>query len=177
MTQDLAARVKSRLAEVPDFPKPGISFKDITPLLADAALSREVIAYFVRKAQVLQPTAVAGMESRGFMYGFALAQALGVAFVPIRKSGKLPRECIRECYALEYGEACLEIHRQDIGTHDRVLIHDDLLATGGTALAAAQLVRRCGAHLCGFQFLAELDFLRGRTDLELLAPVHNLVNY
>jgi adenine phosphoribosyltransferase len=154
------------IRDVPDFPKPGIVFKDITPLLKDRAAVDYVertLAGAFRDAGV---TTVAGIESRGFLFGMGVARELGVGFVPIRKAGKLPHETISHEYALEYGTAEQEIHLDAAGSGDRVLIVDDLLATGGTAEASARLIRKLGAQVAGFAFVIELAFLKGRERLE-----------
>lgn len=155
----------SLIRDIPDFPKPGILFKDITPVLADAAAFQEVIDGFVEHAQPLAPDVIAGIESRGFLFGAPLALDLGLGFVPIRKAGKLPSAIEREEYVLEYGSAVIEAHRDSIQPGQRVLIVDDLLATGGTAAAAARLIGKLGGTLAGFCFLVELEFLSGRSAL------------
>ena len=154
----LSEKLKNSIQEIPDFPKPGISFKDITPILADAQLSKEVIESITEWAKPLRPDVIAGIESRGFMFGFALAQALGLPFIPIRKPGKLPRDVFSKSYNLEYGSATLELHREDLKPGQRVIIHDDLLATGGTAAAAAHLCKDAGAEVVALHFLVELSF-------------------
>ncbi len=155
----------SLIRDIPDFPKPGILFKDITPVLADAAAFQEVIDGFVEHAQPLAPDVIAGIESRGFLFGAPLALDLGLGFVPIRKAGKLPSAIEREEYVLEYGSAVIEAHRDSIQPGQRVLIVDDLLATGGTAAAAARLIGKLGGTLAGFCFFVELEFLSGRSAL------------
>jgi len=173
MTQMLAA---SLIRDIPDFPKSGILFKDITPVLSDAAAFQEVMDRFVAQAQGLSPDLIVGVESRGFLFGAPLALALGVGFVPIRKVGKLPAETIQEEYALEYGTAAVEVHRDAVRPGQRVLIVDDLLATGGTAAAAAKLVEKLGGKVAGFSFLIELEFLAGRQALSGY-DVHSLLTY
>lgn len=166
--------VRSAIRDVPDFPKPGILFKDITPILNDPALFREAVAAFTARVREKKATKVAVIESRGFLFGAPVAHALGLGLVPIRKKGKLPYRTLEESYALEYGTATLEIHEDAVGRNDRVVIIDDLLATGGTALAAAHLVEKCGATVVDLEFLVELSFLDGRTKLtgyDLFAPV------
>lgn len=148
--------------DVPDFPKPGILFKDITPVLADVAAMNQIIARMAEFAREMKPDLVVGIESRGFVFGMPLALNLGVGFVPIRKLGKLPHDCVSEEYDLEYGTNTVQIHADAIKHGERVLIVDDLLATGGTAAAAARLVERLGGHVAGFTFLIELAFLPGR---------------
>ena len=166
----------SLIRDIPDFPKSGILFKDITPVLGDAAAFQEVIDRFVAQAQGLSPDLIVGVESRGFLFGTPIALALGIGFVPIRKVGKLPAETIQEEYALEYGTAAVEVHRDAIRPGQRVLIVDDLLATGGTAAAAAKLVEKLGGKVAGFDFLIELEFLAGREALSGY-DVHSLLTY
>ena len=153
------------IRDVPDFPKPGILFKDITPVLANHKALQEVIDLFAAYSRERKPDVVVGIESRGFVLGTPLALALGIGFAPIRKAGKLPYDKISEEYALEYGTNTVEIHTDAIQPGQRVLIVDDLLATGGTALAAARLIERLGGTVCGFSFMVELGFLDGRKPL------------
>ncbi|MCW3061889.1 MAG: adenine phosphoribosyltransferase [Capsulimonas sp.] len=159
MTELLASRL---IRDIPDFPKPGILFKDITPVLANYAAFQEIIDHCVEWASGKAPDIIIGIESRGFVFGTPIALAMGLGFVPIRKIGKLPHETIREEYALEYGANAVEVHRDAIRPGQRVLIVDDLLATGGTAAAAARLVEALGGKVVGFSFLIELEFLNGR---------------
>lgn len=163
MTDLLASHL---IRDIPDFPKPGILFKDITPLLANYAAFQEVIDRCAEWASAKAPDIVVGIESRGFVFGGPVALALGVGFVPVRKIGKLPHETIQEEYSLEYGTNAVEIHRDAIHPGQRVLIVDDLLATGGTAAAAARLVEKLGGNVVGFSFLIELEFLQGRVSLD-----------
>jgi adenine phosphoribosyltransferase len=162
----IEAKLKQTLRDVVDFPKPGIIFKDITPVLQDADLCREITAAMVLQVKALKIDCVAGIESRGFLFGLALAQALQVPFVPIRKIGKLPHKTIQQSYDLEYGSATLEVHEDAFKAGQQVLIHDDLLATGGTVVAASKLVEQLGATVCGYSFLINLDFLNGKSRLE-----------
>jgi adenine phosphoribosyltransferase len=157
--------LKTRIRDVPDFPKPGIVFRDITPLLADPGALAVVESRLVEAFAGDRPTAVAGIESRGFIFGATLARRLGVGFVPVRKAGKLPWTRLSESYALEYGEGMLEMHADALRAGDRVVIVDDLLATGGTAAAAVRLIERLGATVSGLGFVIELSFLRGRAVL------------
>ena len=150
-----------------DFPKPGIVFKDITPILKDAALCEEITAALAEQLKDVKIDVVAGVESRGFLFGMLLAQALKVPFVPIRKAGKLPFKTIQQACNLEYGSAVLELHEDALEPGQHVLIHDDLLATGGTVVAAAKLITRLNAKVAGCSFIIALDFLNGR---ERLAP-------
>jgi adenine phosphoribosyltransferase len=168
--------IRARIRDVPDFPKKGIVFKDITPVLSDGQLFREVIDAFVARWKGERVTKVIGIESRGFIFAAPIAYALGAGFTIVRKPGKLPWEVIREAYALEYGEAALELHVDAIGPGDRVLVVDDVLATGGTAEAAGRLVARQGATLISYSFLVELSFLHGA---RRLGPekVHALIQF
>ena len=154
------------IREVADFPTPGIQFRDITPLLADGPAFEYVIEWLVSLYDNVGIDVVIGIESRGFILGGPLANRLGLGFIPIRKPGKLPAEHYTESYDLEYGSDALQIHRDALQPGQRVVIVDDLLATGGTAVAATRLVKMTGAHLCGLAFLVELAALGGRTELE-----------
>lgn len=149
------------LRDVPDFPKPGIIFKDITPLLANPAARKEVVQTIANWYAHEQIDAVAGIEARGFIFGMLLAQELGIPFVPIRKAGKLPFHKVQEEYNLEYGTAAIEMHVDAIQPGARVLIHDDLLATGGTATAAGTLIQKLGGEIAGYSFVINLSFLPG----------------
>jgi len=170
--------IRKAIRTVPDFPRPGIQFKDITPLLQDPALSREITEAFVKHLKDLRLDAIVGIESRGFLFGFMLAARLGLPFVLVRKSGKLPYKTIGTEYALEYGTAKVEMHVDALRPGWNVLIHDDLLATGGTAAAAAKLVQLQGAQVAGFAFVVELGFLEGRKQLrEYSENILSLVGY
>ncbi|MCU0255415.1 MAG: adenine phosphoribosyltransferase [Vicinamibacterales bacterium] len=158
--------LKARIRHVPDFPKPGILFYDITTLLKDAAGFRDAIDAFVEQFEGEGIEVIAGVESRGFIFGAALADRLGTGFVPVRKKGKLPAETVAASYQLEYGTDSLELHADAIHQGQRVLVVDDLLATGGTARATADLVRRLGGQVHALAFLVELTFLGGRAKLE-----------
>jgi adenine phosphoribosyltransferase len=158
-------RLAAAIRDVPDFPKPGILFKDITPILGDPALFREAVDIFVERHRGRDVAKVAAIESRGFLFGAALAYRLGVGFVPIRKQGKLPFHTLDETYDLEYGTATISVHTDAFRPGERVLILDDLLATGGTAAAAARLVQRGGGAVAEIDFLIELAFLQGRARL------------
>jgi adenine phosphoribosyltransferase len=157
--------LRAHLRDVPDFPKPGIVFKDITPLLADPRAFHIALDLLAERFIGEHVDAVVGIESRGFIFGGALAARLCASFVPVRKPGKLPAATDRVAYALEYGEAELEMHRESLRAGARVLICDDVLATGGTANAAAELTRRQGAVVSGYAFVIELEFLGGRAKL------------
>ncbi len=173
---DAMEAVRSRIRDVPDFPKKGIVFKDITPILTDAKLFRRVVDAFVERWKDERIDKVVGIESRGFIFAAPLAYALGAGFTMVRKPGKLPWEVIREAYALEYGEATLELHIDAVGPGERVLVVDDVLATGGTADAVGRLVARQGADLVAYSFLVELAFLGGAKRLGA-GKVHALVTY
>jgi adenine phosphoribosyltransferase len=168
-------RIQSRIRDVPDFPKPGILFKDVTPLLGDGPAFRIVTDLLSERVGAKKPELVVGIESRGFIFGAALAERLGVGFVPVRKPGKLPFRTTRETYALEYGTDALEMH-EDAVDQRRCLVVDDLLATGGTAAATGKLVERLGGIVEGYAFVIELDFLKGRARLGD-RPVHALIHY
>jgi adenine phosphoribosyltransferase len=166
MAEDLAAVVRRTLRPIPDYPKPGILFQDITPVLRDGALFHQVVEAMAASFAGAGVTHVLGIEARGFILGGAVATALGAGFVPARKPGKLPWESLRESYDLEYGQDALEAH-SDSWTHGaRVLVVDDVLATGGTARAAGQLARALGADLAGWTFLLEIGALGGGRKLE-----------
>ncbi|MDG2058837.1 MAG: adenine phosphoribosyltransferase [Flavobacteriales bacterium] len=151
---------------IPDFPKDGISFKDITPLLLDASLTNDIINEFIGRLEGVDVDAIVGVESRGFLFGFLLANKMEIPFIPIRKVGKLPGETLQYKYDLEYGSAEVEIHKNDVQKGWNILIHDDLLATGGTASAAAELVLQLGCKVSAFIFVVNLDFLNGKKKIE-----------
>jgi adenine phosphoribosyltransferase len=161
----LERRVREALRPIKDYPKPGIVFQDITPVLGNGPLLREVVAAMAEPFGRSRVTHVVGIEARGFILGGAVATTLGVGFVPVRKPGKLPWERIKEEYALEYGTDTLEVHRDGADHRGRVLIVDDVLATGGTARAAAGLARKLGAEVVGWSFLLEIAVLKGRARL------------
>ena len=169
-------RLKSKVRDIPDFPEPGIIFRDITPLVADpAALQLSVY-------QLLQPflgesvNAVAGMEARGFIFGSLAAWELSVGFIPLRKPGKLPYDVQTASYNLEYGSAALEVHTDAVNAGDKILLIDDLIATGGTAQASCQLIEKLGGEVIGCAFVIELDALKGREKLSKY-KVHSLLHY
>ncbi|MBI4913307.1 MAG: adenine phosphoribosyltransferase [Acidobacteria bacterium] len=168
--------LRSFVREVPDFPKPGISFKDITPLLTDAGAFAHAVERMAEPVSAMLPTHVLGLESRGFIFGSALAQKMGLGFVPARKPGKLPLPVFQESYGLEYGTDALEIHRDAFKAGDRVLIVDDVLATGGTAAAARRLVESAGAQPLALTLFIELGFLAGRAKLPGL-PIFSVLRY
>ncbi|RMI42620.1 adenine phosphoribosyltransferase [Streptomyces triticirhizae] len=161
VTEGLSDLLLSRVRDVPDHPKPGIVFKDITPLLADPEAFGALTEALAATARELGATKVVGLEARGFILGAPVALAAGVGFVPVRKVGKLPGATLSQSYDLEYGSAEIEIHAEDLAADDRVLIVDDVLATGGTAEAAIGLIRRTKATLVGLAVLMELGFLPG----------------
>jgi adenine phosphoribosyltransferase len=168
---------KALIRDVPDFPEKGVVFKDITPVLADAEALNAAVEGLAAPFASAGVTRVAGIEARGFIFGVPVARRLGVGFVPIRKPGKLPYEVKREEYTLEYGSDLLEIHTDALVPGDRVLIIDDVLATGGTAAAAVRLVRRFRAHPTGVAVLVELTFLNGRKLVPDDVPLTTLVTY
>jgi len=175
---NLEQRVRIAIRDVPDFPKPGILFKDITPLLQDAALCDAITAAIYDHFRDRGIDAIVGIESRGFLFGMLLAQKFGVPFVPVRKKGKLPARTLSYEYDLEYGSAVVEVHEDALPKGANVLIHDDLLATGGTADAAAMLVSRLGAKTAGFAFLVGLDFLSGRDVIRRHSDdIYTLISY
>ncbi len=174
MSTDLVERLRNAIRDVPDFPSEGILFKDITPVLADGELFGAVVELFVSRLRDRRIDKVAAIDARGFILGGAMACELGCGFVPIRKKGKLPHETLSASYELEYGENTLEIHRDACGAGERLVLVDDLLATGGTAAAACGMIRELGAELVEALFLVELTFLHGRdklTHLPVYAPV------
>ncbi len=169
-------KAKSLIRDVPDFPKPGILFKDITPVLQHPDAFKEVIDLMAEAAKDWNPTVVMGIESRGFIFGAPLALKLGLPFTVVRKLGKLPYHRVMQEYSLEYGTATIEMHEDGVNKGDRVLVVDDLIATGGTAKATAALIEKMGAEVAGFCFLVELSFLPGR---EMLSDYHtnSLITY
>ena len=171
----MADPLADALRTVADFPTPGVRFKDITPVLAAPALFSEAVERLKGPFTAAGVTHVVGVEARGFWFGAALAERLGAGFVPARKPGKLPAATLREAYALEYGTDALEIHTDAFPGNARVLIHDDVVATGGTAAAAARLVQRAGAEVVGFSFFVELAFLDGRARLPNGVPVRPVI--
>lgn len=160
-----AKRFEKQVRNVPDFPKPGILFKDITTVLKNKHLFTETVKQLAKQYKGKKIDKVVSVESRGFIFGAALAYQLGAGFVPVRKPNKLPAETLREEYALEYGTDALEIHLDAVKKFEKILIHDDVLATGGTAQAAIKLVERLGGKIVGVCFLIELSFLNGREKL------------
>ncbi len=167
--------IKKSIRNIPNYPKEGIQFKDITTAIKQPEIFKEVIDILVQHYKNEQIDYVIGIESRGFIFASALAYILGCGFVPIRKSGKLPAEVIAQEYELEYGTDKIEIHKDALKKGDRVLIIDDLLATGGTTIAAAELVKKTNAEIAGFAFMIELNELNAREKLEKYAKVFSLV--
>ncbi|MEU1118341.1 MULTISPECIES: adenine phosphoribosyltransferase [unclassified Streptomyces] len=156
----------SRIRDVPDYPKPGVMFKDITPLLADPAAFSALTDTLADLSVRHGATKIVGLEARGFILGAPVAVRAGLGFVPVRKAGKLPGATLKQAYDLEYGSAEIEVHAEDLAAGDRVMVIDDVLATGGTAAASVELIRRSGAEVAGVAVLMELDFLDGRQRLE-----------
>lgn len=174
----ISERLDKAIRTIPDFPEKGIMFKDITPILENANLSCDIVDELVKQCEGVRVDAVAGVESRGFLFGFSLAMKLGVPFILIRKKGKLPAETISYKYDLEYGSAEIEMHVDSIEKGRHVLIHDDLLATGGTAAAAAELIKKSGGQVSGFSFVVELEFLKGKEALNKYAEFNkSIINY
>ncbi|WAR45696.1 adenine phosphoribosyltransferase [Methylomonas rapida] len=169
-------RLKSKIRDIPDFPKPGIIFKDITPLVKDPAALRLTVHQLLHPFLGRDITAVAGMEARGFIFGSLVAWELGIPFVPLRKPGKLPYDVQSVSYDLEYGSAELQVHIDAFDENDKVLLIDDLLATGGTAKASCDLIEKLGASVVACAFVVELDFLQGREKLQDY-EVHSLLHY
>lgn len=171
--------IQSLLRDVPDFPKPGILFKDITPLLANPSARKQIVDEIAAHYKSKKIDAVAAVEARGFIFGVLLAEALEVPFIPVRKAGKLPYHKIQEEYALEYGTSSIEMHVDAIQPGSRILIHDDLLATGGTAAATGRMIQRLGGEVMGFSFVINLAFLPGEKLLSQRFEVkpHYLVSY
>ncbi|MDC3154129.1 adenine phosphoribosyltransferase [Bacteroidota bacterium] len=174
----ISKKIDLVIREVPDFPKHGINFKDITTLLLDQELSSEIIDTFINRLKGKKVDAIVGVESRGFLFGFLLANKMGIPFIPIRKSGKLPGETLRCKYDLEYGSAEVEVHKSDIKKGWSILIHDDLLATGGTAVAASELIQMLGANVAAYAFIISLKRLNGDKKLSKFSDnIISLVNY
>jgi adenine phosphoribosyltransferase len=167
--------LRAFIRDVPDFPAAGIVFKDITPLLADGRVFAEVVAAMSDAIAAVDATTIVGIESRGFIFGAPIASRLGLGFVPVRKFGKLPWRTFTQSYDLEYGTDTLEIHEDAVGSGSRVIVVDDVLATGGTAAATVDLIRGTGASVEAVAVLLELDFLQGRSRLDV--PIQALIRY
>lgn len=177
MNSSALDQLRSAIRDVPDFPQPGIIFKDITPVLGDAKLISQAIDGMAEVVAGRKIDKVVGIDARGFIFGSMLAQKLGIGFVPARKKGKLPWKTRGLDYALEYGTASLEIHEDAITPGEQVLLADDLLATGGTAGAALELMKLSGANIIASVFFIELSFLKGREKVASYGPVHSLLTY
>ena len=162
----ISEKLDKSIREVPNFPKEGINFKDITTLLLNPELSTEIVDAFIERLKGKKIDAIVGVESRGFLFGFLLANKMKIPFVPIRKVGKLPGETLKFKYNLEYGSAEMEVHKSDIKEGWNIVVHDDLLATGGTACAASELIQQLGAKVAAFAFVISLDYLNGNEKLE-----------
>ncbi|QSE95986.1 adenine phosphoribosyltransferase [Fulvivirga lutea] len=174
----LSEKLKAKIRDVENFPKPGITFKDITPVLSDSKLCRDITEELLSRYKDENLDAIVGVESRGFLFGMLLAYELNIPFVPVRKSGKLPFRTLKHSYDLEYGSASMEIHVDALQNNWNVLIHDDLLATGGTAAAAGALVEQLGAKVQSFSFLIDLTFLNGKDVLKnYTTKINSLVQY
>ena len=176
MSSPVVEKLRVSVRDVPDFPKKGIVFKDITPILSDPKLFRVSIDLFLERCRGKEIDKIVGIDARGFLFGAAVAYALGVGFVPIRKRGKLPYKTQTAKYSLEYGEAEMEMHVDAVTPGERIVLVDDLLATGGTSAAAAALISKAGGQLLEAQFLIELEFLHGRKQLEP-TPVVSFLKY
>ncbi len=170
------SKIKSCIRDIPDFPKKGIIFKDITPVLQDSTLFKSSIEILTEKCIAWNPDYICGIESRGFIFGAAIANKLGIGFVPVRKPGKLPYDTYEKEYDLEYGSNKLEIHKDSFHEKAKVVIIDDLLATGGTAKASLELVELCNADVTGILFLVELSFLEGRKKI-IQYPIESIIKY
>ena len=177
ITEAKANWLKTKVRDIPDYPKPGIIFKDLTTLFRDAEAFTFVIDALTEKVKEFKPTRLVGIEARGFILAPTIAYKLGVGFVPIRKPGKLPYKTEKVSYALEYGEDSVEVHVDSFDKNERVVIIDDLLATGGTALAACQLVEKLGARVAAAGFIVSLDFLNGKKKLPSQLEVFSLIQY
>lgn len=177
MSNKALDRLASAVRNVPDFPKPGIQFKDITPVLADPELLKLAIEEMTKPFRDLKVDKVVGVDARGFIFGALVSSTLGCGFVPARKAGKLPWKTRKATYDLEYGSATLELHEDAISPGERVLLADDLLATGGTACAALQLAKECQAEIVGSAFFIELGFLEGAKRIQEYGPVHRVLGF
>ena len=175
---NVVAKAKNAIRDIHDFPEEGIVFKDITPIFLNQTLVSSIVDLMVESIKSLEVEGVACLDARGFWLGSLLANKLGVPFIPIRKKGKLPAETITESYELEYGEAAIEVHKDAIKKGQKILIHDDVLATGGTALAAGNLIQKLGGSIVGFSFLLNLKFLAGEKKIEGLSDtILSVINY
>ena len=177
MRDQLLQQLRTAIRDIPDFPKPGIVFKDITPILGDADLFRNVVDALAEEAEDAKPSKIVGIDARGFLFGAAVAYKLGLGLVPVRKRGKLPYKTIGSTYELEYGDAAMEMHVDAIEKGERVVLIDDLLATGGTSGAAVDLIQKIGGSVGSALFVIELAFLNGRRKLPPDVPVRSLISY
>ena len=177
MRDQLLQQLRTAIRDIPDFPKPGIVFKDITPILGEADLFRNVVDALAEEAEDAKPSKIVGIDARGFLFGAAVAYKLGVGLVPVRKRGKLPYKTIGSTYELEYGDAAMEMHVDAIEKGERVVLIDDLLATGGTSGAAVDLIQKIGGSVGSALFVIELAFLNGRRKLPPDVPVRSLISY
>lgn len=176
--ETISNRVKEAIRDIPNFPIEGVVFKDITPLMLDAQLSRDISVAFAEHAETLKPDAICAIDSRGFIFGTGIAQALDIPLLLVRKKGKLPGETLAFSYDLEYGSATLELHKNDLKPGSKVLIHDDLLATGGTTSATSELIRQSGSEVVGFSFIVDLSFLNGKDKITKYSEnIFSLVEY
>jgi len=176
MVSDATSSLRDAVRDVPDFPKAGIIFKDITPILCDGKLFRSAIGLFLERCRTMEIDKIVCIDARGFLFGSAVAYEMGIGLVPIRKKGKLPYKTERAAYTLEYGEAEMEMHIDSISRGERIVLIDDLLATGGTSASAVTLIEKVGGVLVEAQFLIELEFLHGRQKLEP-APVVSFLKF
>ena len=175
--ETLSERIAKRIVSIPDYPKKGVIFRDVAPVTGDAELFRDIIQELAARHAGMKVDRVVGIEARGFIFGAALAKELGCGFVPIRKPGKLPRSVISEKYQLEYGEGSIEMQTDALEKGDRVIIIDDLLATGGTVNAAIRLVQKLGGEVLALDFVIELGFLEPRTRIKGCSVIHSLLTY
>lgn len=177
-SEKLEQKIKNSIREIADFPKPNISFKDITPLLKDPDLCSAIIEELILQLKDVDFDAIAAVESRGFLFGLMLATKMGKPFIPIRKKGKLPFKTVEQQYILEYGTTTIEIHRDAFLPGAKILIHDDLLATGGTVMASSALINKLQGVVAGFSFIVSLDFLNGKQRLSTVSnKIFSLANY
>ena len=174
---DLSERIANRVVSIPDYPQKGVIFRDIMPIAADAELFNDIITELANRHNNDVVDRVVAIESRGFVFGGALAHRLKCGFTPIRKAGKLPRETIRETYQLEYGEGIIELQKDSLAPGTRVILVDDLLATGGTVNAAIRLINRLGAEVVAADFVIELGFLSPRANIRGWSRIHSLLTY
>lgn len=174
----LRDKLNDVIRDIPDFPKPGIIFKDITPILKDQELCSAIVNEIADQFKGVEIDAIAGIESRGFLFGLMLANRMNLPFIPVRKQGKLPYKTVSESYKLEYGQATIEVHEDAFTPGSKVLVHDDLLATGGTVVATSKLIEKLGGEVAGFSFIISLDFLNGEGRLHQFSDqISSLVRY